>query len=153
MARGYKLTSVGYPATRLQLVHEAITELRKREKFAFVITHQIMTFIDGLARSPKGKTAAGFDPLALQILPKLCVVIPASTLRTALRDKLVHEFGISPPYALGWQESAYVTTATVKGHRWTVIDVYEMASEFLRYLKSRAALADQRRRQSAKKEP
>ncbi len=153
MARGYKLTSVAYPATRLRLMHEAVTELRKREKFAFVITHQIMTFIDGLARSPKGKTAAGFDPLALQILPRLCGVIPASTLRTSLRDKLVHEFGISPPYALGWKESAYVTTAYLKGQKWTVIDVYEMASEFLKYLKSRAALIDQKRRQSTKKVP
>lgn len=147
MAKKYSITRVSDPATRLRLMHEAITELRRREKFALVITHQIMTFIDGLARSKRGKTAAGFDPMVKTVLPRLCALVPASELRQSFRNKLVHAFGIAHPYALGWKENAYVHRATVLGQKWQVIDVYEMTNEFLAYLKTPAALAEQKRRQ------
>jgi len=85
--------------------------------------------------------------LSSRLLPRLCAVVPASELRQSFRNKLVHAFGIAHPYALGWKENAYVHQATLLSQKWKVIDVYEMTNEFLAYLRTPAALAEQKRRQ------
>jgi hypothetical protein len=106
-----------------------------------------MSFIDGLARSPKDAVGNGFDQIVPLVLPQLCALAPALDLRVHFRNKLVHEFGILPPYAIGWDEAAYFSTVTVNGSQWKVVDARAIANEFLDYLKSPAALAEQKRRQ------
>jgi hypothetical protein len=141
------ITNVADPATRLALMYEAVAMLCSDAKFGLVISHQVMSFIDGLARSPKVAVGNGFDQIVPLVLPQLCALVPARDLRVHFRNKLVHEFGILPPYAIGWDEAAYFSTVTVNGAQWKVVDARAMADEFIRYLRSPAALAEQKSRQ------
>src|SRR5688572_2389607 len=99
------ITNVADPATRLALMYEAVAMLCSDAKFGLVISHQVMSFIDGLARSPKVAVGNGFDQIVPLVLPQLCALVPARDLRVHFRNKLVHEFGILPPYAIGWDEA------------------------------------------------
>ena len=135
------VTNLADPKVRLQLMQAAVAELSK-EPHAFVLAHLILTSVDGLSRSPIRATTVGFQQMLPLVLPQLANHISPADITAFIRGKTVHEFGIAPPYAIGWGRASYVEDRVVHGENWKIIDVQQMAAarSLRRYKSSVSAL-------------
>lgn len=142
------VTNLADPKVRLQLMHDAVAELSKEQRHAFVLAHLILTSIDGLSRSSRKQTSAGFKQMLTIALPQLASLISPADITAFIRAKTVHEFGIAAPYAIGWSCDSYVEDRVIDEVTWKVIDAQRMAAEFQAYVQSPAALTEQHARQN-----
>jgi hypothetical protein len=126
-------------ASKRQLMRLAIRSLETHPDNAFVLLHVVAAFIDGLAAGSPGKTREAFLSYMGTHFANLCQAIGAEVFYSQVRCKAVHEFALSPPFALshssGLADRTAITEQVIRhGTQWTLLNLERVVEEFTRHL-------------------